>query len=105
MTAAMTTLGEVDGLKANLARIVADRKRFAEELRKVPGLTVFPSETNFLLVRVEPEFGKSAVETCNALKEQGILVRLFENMNSLRITVGKTEEMDQLLFHLSTLAK
>jgi histidinol-phosphate aminotransferase len=105
MTAAMAALGEVDDLKANIARIVADRERLANELRRFSGLTVFPSETNFLLVQVEPEFGRSAAEICNALKEQGILIRLFENMNSLRITVGKTEEMDQLLFHLSSLAK
>lgn len=105
MTAAIAALEEVDDLKANIARIVADRDRLADELRKFYGLTVFPSETNFLLVQVEPEFGRSAAEICNALKEQGILIRLFENMNSLRITVGKSEEMDQLLFHLSSLAK
>ncbi len=103
MTAAMATLGEVDDLKANIARIVADRERLANELRKFPGLTVFPSETNFLFVRVESEFGKSAAEICNALKEQGILIRLFENMNCLRITIGKTDEIESLLQALGEL--
>ena len=105
MTAALAALDELETLKANVSRIIADRERLGTELRKFPGLTVFPSETNFLLVRVDPDFGKSANEICDALKEQGILIRLFENMNCLRITIGKTEEMEQLLYHLSSLVK
>jgi histidinol-phosphate aminotransferase len=104
MIAAIAALKDLNILKANLARIIADRKRLADELRKFPGLTVFPSETNFLLVRVEPQFGKSASEVCAMLKEEGFLIRLFENMDSLRITIGKSKEMAALLEALSRLA-
>ena len=105
MTAAIAALEELETLEANIRRITAEREKLAGKLRAISGLTVFPSETNFLLVCVEPEFGKSAVEICDFLKEQGILIRLFEKMNSLRITIGKPEEMEQLLFHLSSLVK
>jgi histidinol-phosphate aminotransferase len=103
MAAAIAALSEVDALQANIARIVADRERLAGELRKFPGLKVFPSETNFLFVRVESEFGKSAAELCVELKEHGILIRLFEDMNCLRITIGKSDEIESLLQALSEL--
>jgi len=66
-------------------------------LSRFTGLAVFPSETNFLLVRVTPEFGLSAVELYEALKERGILVRLFAGLEAIRITVGKPEHTDALL--------
>lgn len=105
MVAAMAALGVLETLEANIRCIITERDRLIDKLREIPGLTVFPSKTNFLLVRVEPEFGKSANEICNALKEQGILIRLFEKMNSIRITIGKPDEMEQFLFHLSSLGK
>jgi len=103
MAAAMAALREVDLLKSNVTRVVADRDRLADELRKFNGFKVYPSDANFLLVEVEPSFGKSAAEVCDFLKEQGILVRLFESMDCLRITIGKTDEMESLLEALGQL--
>lgn len=97
MVAAIAALGEEKLLKSNVARVVADRDRFAAELGKIHGLKVYPSEANFLLVKVEPSFGRSATVVGDLLKEQGILVRPFEDINCLRITVGKTDEMEVLL--------
>ena len=103
MTAAMAALSEEGTLKANVARVVGDRDHLAAELRQFNGLSVYPSDTNFILVKVEPPFGKSAAEVCDGLKEQGILIRLFENMDCLRITIGKTDEIETLLQILSEL--
>ena len=97
MVAAIAALGAADRLQEIIDRIVTDRERLALALRSIPGLKVFPSETNFLLVRVEPAFGMSAAEVCAALKERGILLRLFENIECLRITIGKTEQLDTLI--------
>ena len=105
MAAAIAALSETGFLKSNISRVIADRDRLAFELGQFEGLRVYPSDANFLLVKVESSFGKSAAKICEALKEQGILVRLFESMDCLRITIGKTEEVDQLLFHLSSLKK
>jgi len=103
MVAAIAALNEEKLLKSNIARVVADRDRYADKLRKFNGLSVFPSDANFLFVKVEPAFGKSATEVFGMLNEQGILVRLFEDMNCLRITIGKTDEMESLLGALSEL--
>ncbi len=97
MVAAIAALSDLETLEANIQRIIAERERVAENLRAFSGLTVFPSETNFLLARVESEFGKAAAEICDTLKDQGILIRLFEKMNCLRITIGKPEENYVLL--------
>jgi len=105
MVAATAALDDLEILETNVQHIIAERESLSVKLRAIPGLTIFPTETNFLLVRVETEFGKSAAEICDALKEQGILIRLFEKMNSFRITIGKPEEMEQLLFHISSLVK
>jgi histidinol-phosphate aminotransferase len=105
MTAAIAALRDVKFLQNNIEQVVVDRDRLADELHTFDGLIVYPSDANFLLVKIESSFGKSAAEICDSLKEQGILVRLFEPMDCLRITIGKTEEVDQLLFHLSSFVK
>ncbi len=103
MVAAVAALDAAYQLQETIDRIVADRDRLAVSLGKFAGLRVYPSETNFLLVRVEPEFGKSAAEVCTALKENGILIRLFEDLDCLRITVGKTNELETLIQALGEL--
>lgn len=103
MTAAIAALREVELLKSNINCVVTDRNHFAVELRKFNGISVYPSNANFLLVKIEPLFGKSAAEVCDFLKERGILVRLFEPMDCLRITIGQTDEMETLLQAMSEL--
>jgi histidinol-phosphate aminotransferase len=96
-------LGAAHQLQESIDQVLTDRDRLEVGLGEFPGLRVYPSETNFLLVRVEPEFGMSAAAICAALKERGILIRLFENMDCLRITVGKTSEINTLLQALGEL--
>jgi histidinol-phosphate aminotransferase len=73
------------------------REWLRERLGQIPGVTVFPSQANFLLVRV----ATSAARIWNALGERGILVRHFPGSQALqdclRITVGTAEENDLLL--------
>jgi histidinol-phosphate aminotransferase len=62
------------------------------------GLTVAPSEANFLWVRTE----RSAAEVAEGLLARGVLVRSFHAAggrlaNWLRATVGTPEENDVLL--------
>lgn len=72
---------------------VAERKRAAAFLAKLPGITVYPSETNFLLVHYE-----KAAELITHLEEQKIGVRSFQDapglQNCMRITIGTREEND-----------
>lgn len=74
---------------------VAERKRLIESLKKLAGFTVYPSETNFVLVKYA-----KATELNQYLEELKIGVRSFGDAprltNCLRITVGTREENDIL---------
>lgn len=37
--------------RASSSRVAADRQHMREQLKKVPGLTTFPSQANFLFLR------------------------------------------------------
>lgn len=95
--AATAVLKHRDLLRQQVRQIVAERERLAAGLRALPGLTVFPSEANFLLVRT----ARPAREVFRGLLDRGILVRDFDDArylrDCLRITVGTPEENDTLL--------
>jgi histidinol-phosphate aminotransferase len=93
--AALFLLEHLDVLQEQAARIRADRRSLATVLAALPGVTVFPSEANFLLVRVPDADG-----AFEGLRRQGVLVKNL-NMpamrNCLRITVGTPDENRILL--------
>ena len=73
------------------------RARLEAALRRLPETTVFPSQTNFVLVRVA-----DAKAMFDGLKARRILVKNVHGWhpllaNCLRITVGTPEENDLLL--------
>ncbi|HEX6529050.1 MAG TPA: histidinol-phosphate transaminase [Burkholderiales bacterium] len=92
--AALFMLERLEVLEEQAARIRAERKNLGEKLAALQGVTVFPSEANFFLIRVP-----DADRTCQALKQQNVLVR---NLNPgirscLRVTVGTPDENRILL--------
>jgi histidinol-phosphate aminotransferase len=93
--AALFLLEHLDVLEEQAARIRADRGSLAKALAALPGVTVFPSEANFLLIRVP-----DADAAFEGLRRQGVLVKNL-NMpamrNCLRITVGTPDENRILL--------
>lgn len=72
---------------------VAERKRMAEQLSKLAGITVYPSDTNFILIK----YAKAAALNAH-LENLKIGIRSFGDAprleNCLRITVGTREEND-----------
>lgn len=73
--------------------MISERKRMQEELKKLPGVTVYPSETNFILVHY------AEAKALNELFEsKGIGVRHFGAApglkDCLRISMGRREEND-----------
>ena len=92
--AAMFVLEHLDALEAQAALIRAERAKLGAALSTLPGVTVFPSQANFFLVRVP-----DAERSYEALKRQGVLVRNLHPglANCLRITVGTPEENRILL--------
>ena len=73
--------------------MISERKRMQEELKKLPGVKVFPSETNFILVHYD-----KAQELNALLESKGIGVRHFGDApglkDCLRISMGRREEND-----------
>jgi len=84
--------------EAEIAVVVRERARVSEEIGRIPGLHVAPSEANFLWVRTE----RPAREIYDALRLRGILVRSFHAAggrlaNQLRISIGRAHDNDRLL--------
>lgn len=92
--AALFVLERLEVLEEQAARIRLEREVLKRELVKLKGVTVFPSEANFFLVRVP-----DAERTFEGLKRQGVLVRNLHPglAGCLRITVGTPDENRILL--------
>ena len=88
-----------------IAEICHQRSELAQQLATLPGVTVFPSAANLILIRIVP----SAIEIWRGLCERGIVVRCFDTPNAtalagcLRITVGTPAENLLLLTALREL--
>jgi len=96
-TAAEFLLDQVAVLDAQAAQLRAERTELAAALALLPGVQVFPSAGNFLLVRF-PDVAR----IFEALLAAGILVKNVSKMhvlltNCLRLTVGAPHENAQML--------
>lgn len=74
--------------------ICEERERLYQALRRLPGITVWPSRTNFLLFR---STGRSAGEIHQALLRDGILIKYLDGAGGvlhgcLRVTIGTPAE-------------
>ena len=90
--AAEFVLEHVDLLDSQAAQLRAERSRLAAALAAIPGMTVYPSAANFLLLRLPDADGVFA-----RLLERKVLVKNVGKMhaslqNCLRVTVSTPEE-------------
>jgi histidinol-phosphate aminotransferase len=92
--AALFMLERLEVLEEQAARILSERRGLEDALKALKGVTVFPSEANFFLIRVP-----DADRAYQALKQQNILVRNLNPgiRNCLRVTVGTPDENRILL--------
>jgi len=93
--AALYVLERIDVLEAQAARIRADRDELGAALAALKGVTVFPSQANFFMIRVA-----DGGRTYEALRRQGVLVKNLDSptlSNCLRVTVGTPDENRILL--------
>jgi histidinol-phosphate aminotransferase len=84
---------------AQTAAIVAERPRVAAALGAHAGVTVYPSDANFLLVRVPQGRARSWFE---GLRDRGVLIKLLDGAHPLladclRPTIGTAAENDALI--------
>jgi histidinol-phosphate aminotransferase len=97
--AAVAALDDPDYLAWTVKTLVAERNRMAEELSALPWLTVYPSNSNFVLCRVAPEIDAAQLKADLAQKH-GIFIRYFNKpglTDCIRISVGKPEQTDALI--------
>jgi len=95
--AARVVLRHPEVVRRHAATIVGERERVLDALRRLPGLTVFPSGANFFLMRA----GQPGEAVWRALAARGVLVRDFSRAphltDCLRVTIGTPEENDRFL--------
>ncbi len=77
-------------------RVISERQRVYEEMLKMEGIRVYPSEANFIFFK---SLYLSGDELHKRLLQKGVLVRNFSYMVSdcLRVSIGKREENDAFL--------
>jgi histidinol-phosphate aminotransferase len=96
LLAAETILDYQDEFVPGIEQIIRERNRLAVSLTSLPEITVFPSETNFLLIRTEQSARLAAL-----LAASGIGIRDFNRSpglaGCLRISIGSPAENDLVL--------
>jgi histidinol-phosphate aminotransferase len=94
---ALFALEHADVFAAQAAQIRQERDKLCQTLAVLPGVQVFPSQANMLLVRMP-----DATKCFEGMKTKGILVKNVSKMHSLlnnclRLTVGTPAENAQML--------
>lgn len=102
LIAATAALQDLPWMRRNVRRIQQSRMKLVEGLRRL-GYFVYPSQANFVMAQKRGQKQKAMYE---ALKERRILVRYFDTrglQDSLRITVGRPEEIEALLQEIASI--
>ena len=103
--AAVASLADKEWLQEKVQLLVAEKERLFAELGTISYLNPFPSQSNFILCRVN---GRDAQTLKQALEQAGILVRYFNKPgldNCIRISAGQPEETDRLIAELRRLGE
>ena len=95
-------LNDFTPVQNQIHSILEERDRLMDELSKLSGITVYPSNSNFIL------FQASKDGVFDNLKTNGILLRNLSShprlKNCLRVTIGTKQENDQFLNQLQKAA-
>ncbi len=99
LAAAGAALREAPLLAERTRQIVATRDRFAAELARLPGLIVYPTAANFVLLRCRTVTAREVFQ--RLYDDYGILVRDVSNAaelaQCLRISIGTDADMDAVV--------
>ena len=106
---ALFALAHQDVFAAQAADIRAQRARLLATLGATPGLTVFESDANMILVRIndrgDGDTADRAQKVFDGMKSRGVLVKNVSKMHPLlahclRLTVGTENENSQMIVAL-----
>ncbi|MEW6246007.1 MAG: threonine-phosphate decarboxylase CobD [Nitrospirota bacterium] len=106
--AAVASLADHRHERRSLAFMERERSRLIKRLGSLPGVTVYPSVANFLLVELPP--GRRASAIVAALRRRGLLIRDCSTVRGLtertvRVAVRTVEDNARLVSLLSSLLK
>jgi len=94
-----------DPVQKQINSILEERHRLMLTLKKIDSITIFPSDSNFFLLRTE----QSVEKMFKYLFDHGILVRNLSSHpklnNCLRVTVGTKDENDRFLEKMADFVK
>lgn len=93
-------------MRQQTAAIRAERERIHSELLGIPGIEVWPSEANFLLIRTPP--GRARLLFEQLKHQRQILIKCLDGAHPmlhdcLRLTVGEPADSERLLLALREL--
>lgn len=98
-------LSNFSSIQKQIDWIIQERERLVNALANIKSLTVYPSNSNFILFRVD----RQPAALFKKLMEKGILIR---DLNShprlkgcMRVTIGSREENDQFLLQIEALTQ
>jgi histidinol-phosphate aminotransferase len=105
LAAAGVALDHAPLLAARTRAIVETRDGFLPRLRRIPGLTVYPTGANFVLIRCQALPAREVFR--RLLDEHGTLVRDVSNAaelaECLRVSIGTPEDMEAVLAALGAI--
>lgn len=83
--------------------IIDERARVQDGLSRIPGVTAYPSDANYVMLRIA-----NAGKVWQALYDRGVLVRDFSASpylkDCLRVTIGSQSDNDAFLTALREVA-
>lgn len=86
-------------------KIIAERERLSEKLNSYAGISVLPSDANFIFIKFDDK--STTLKFLWDLKDLKIMVRHFSKpglYNYIRITIGTKEENDRFLEVFNSIA-
>lgn len=102
--AGIASLRHIEELLTVVEKLKAERRRLYSQLKTVPFLRPYPTQSNFVLCDV---IGRSGTDLKAALERQGVLVRYYDKPglhNCIRISVGRPDQTARLLEALALTA-
>ena len=96
--AALSCIRHADKIMEQNKKIIEERQRLIEELNKFDGISVLPSDANFIFVKFDDK--SKTLKFVWDLREMKILVRHFSKpglYNYIRVTIGTEEDNDKFL--------
>ncbi|MEX2431216.1 MAG: histidinol-phosphate transaminase [Dehalococcoidia bacterium] len=95
--ALLVSLEDADDLLGKVRLIVQERERTRELLGKLPGVTPWPSDANFLLCRVPDGQGRAVYE---GMARRGVFVRYYGSQalrDFVRVSIGTPEQTERIV--------